>query len=76
VLLRDIAVVVLIVLVVRQIRRPELDLVRHRGAVDDPSGGVFDGAPDNPPRWLPARLRPAPAPLLPAESADSYPALR
>src|SRR4029078_10368349 len=42
VLLRDVAGVVLIVLVVRQIRRPELDLVRHRGAVDDPSGGVFD----------------------------------
>ena len=75
VLLRDIAVVVLIVLVIRQIRRPELDLV-HRHGVDDPSGGVFDGAPDNPARWLPTWLRPGPAPLLPAESADSYPALR
>ncbi len=70
VLLRDIAVVVLIVLVVRQIRRPELDLVRERG-VDDPSGGVFDRAPDNPPRWLPTWLRP-PAVPVPAESADSY----
>ena len=72
VLLRDIAVVVLIVLVIRQIRRPELDLVRHHGAVDDPSGGVFDRAPDNPPRWLPSWLRPAPAPLLPAENPDAY----
>ncbi len=60
VLLRDIAVVALIVLVIRQIRRPELDLVRHRGAVDDPAGGVFDRAPDNLPSWLPAWLRPRP----------------
>ena len=31
----------------------------HRGSVDDPSGGVFDGAPDAfPSRW-PQRLRPA-----------------
>jgi uncharacterized membrane protein len=70
VLLRDIAVVVLIVLVVRQIRRPELDLVRERG-IDDPSGGVFDRAPDNPPRWLPTWLRPPAAPVV-AQSADSY----
>ncbi len=59
VLLRDVAVVALIVLVIRQIRRPELDLVRRYG-VDDPAGGVFDRAPDDPPRWLPARLRPRP----------------
>jgi uncharacterized membrane protein len=67
VLLRDIAVVALIVLVIRQIRRPELDLVRHRGRIDDPSGGVFDGAPDAPPRWLPGWLRPRiDQPMLPA----------
>jgi uncharacterized membrane protein len=63
VLLRDVAVVTLCVLVIRQIYRPELDLVRHSGTsggrVDDPSGGVFEHAPDAPPRWLPDRLRPA-----------------
>ncbi|WP_234794181.1 glycosyltransferase family 87 protein [Mycolicibacterium flavescens] len=58
VLLRDIAVVGLCVLVIRQIYRPELDLVRARGEVDDPAGGVFDRAPDDPPRWLPDWLRP------------------
>ena len=58
VLLRDIAVVVLCLLVIRQIYRPELDLVRWNGRVDDPAGGPFDRAPDNPPRWLPDRLRP------------------
>jgi uncharacterized membrane protein len=46
------------VLVVRQIHRPELDLVRNRGRIDDPSGGVFNGARDAPPRWLPGWLRP------------------
>ena len=58
VLLRDIAVVGLCVLVIRQIYRPELDLVRWKGRIDDPAGGPFDRAPDNPPRWLPDRLRP------------------
>lgn len=69
VLLRDIAVVALVVLVVRQIRRPESDLVRRHG-VDDPSGGVFDRAPDDPPRWLPSWLRPAAA----VDSAVAAPA--
>lgn len=59
VLLRDIAVIALCALVIRQIHRPELDLVRCGGQVDDPSGGVFDRAPDAPPRWLPDWLRPA-----------------
>ena len=58
-LLRDIAVIALCALVIRQIYRPELDLVRNHGRIDDPSGGVFDGAPDRPPGWLPKRLRPA-----------------
>ena len=61
VLLRDVAVAGLCVLVTRQIRRPELDLVRWRGRVDDPSGGVFDDAPDDPPRWLPQSWRPGAA---------------
>ncbi|MBS1696146.1 MAG: DUF2029 domain-containing protein [Actinobacteria bacterium] len=68
VLLRDIAVVALCGLVIRQIYRPELDLVRDGGRVDDPSGGVFDGAPDDPPRWLPDWLRPYPRHrVVPAE---------
>jgi uncharacterized membrane protein len=58
VLLRDIAVMVLCALVIRQIYRPELDLVRHHGRIDDPTGGVFEDAPDAPPRWLPRILRP------------------
>jgi uncharacterized membrane protein len=60
VLVRDLAVVGLCALVIRQIYRPERDLVRAGGRVDDPAGGVFDGAPDEPPSWLPARLRPPP----------------
>ncbi|MDG4667285.1 glycosyltransferase family 87 protein [Mycobacterium sp. 236(2023)] len=59
VLLRDVAVVVLCALVIRQIYRPQLDLVRQDG-VDDPAGGIFDRAPDNPPGWLPDWLRPRP----------------
>ena len=58
VLIRDIAVVGLMVLVVRQIYRPAEDLVRMGGRADDPSGGVFDEAADSfPARW-PQQLRP------------------
>lgn len=60
VLLRDIAVVVLCALVIRQIYRPQLDLVRWHGRVDDPAGGPYDGAPDDPVRWLRGWLRPKP----------------
>jgi uncharacterized membrane protein len=59
VLLRDIAVVVLCALVVRQIYRTDEDLVRWQGRLDDPAGGPFDRAPDGPPGWLPDWLRPA-----------------
>jgi uncharacterized membrane protein len=59
VLLRDIAVVALCALVIWQIYRPDEDLVRWGGRVDDPAGGAFDRAPDAPPDWLPAWLRPA-----------------
>ena len=58
VLLRDIAVVGLCALVIHQIYRPEKDLVRFGGEIDDPAGGVFDRAPDDPPNWLPDWLRP------------------
>jgi uncharacterized membrane protein len=79
VLLRDVAVIGLCVLVVRQIHRPELDLVRNHGLVDDPSGGVFDGARDAPPGWLPAWLRPRtgsdqPHAVSPASGWGSAPA--
>ncbi len=59
VLLRDITVIGLCALVIRQIYHPELDLVRHHGRIDDPSGGVFDDAPDRQFGWLPKWLRPA-----------------
>ena len=45
VVVRDIAVIGLCALVVRQIYRPSEDLVRG-GGVDDPIGGVLDRAPD------------------------------
>ena len=57
VILRDLAVVALCALVIRQIYRPSEDLVRY-GFIDDPAGGGLDQAPDNPPSWLPAWLRP------------------
>jgi uncharacterized membrane protein len=58
VLARDIAVLLLCALVVRQIYRPDEDLVRWGGRIDDPSGGVFDRAGDAPPSWLGPWLRP------------------
>jgi uncharacterized membrane protein len=81
VLLRDIAVVALCALVIRQIYHPEEDLARWGGRVDDPAGGPFDRAPDAPPGWLPDWLRPAalrrsviPAP--PATETQPTPAAR
>ncbi len=48
VVVRDLVLIALMVAVVREIRRPDLDVVR-RGGVDDPAGGVLDGAPDREP---------------------------
>ena len=45
VVLRQAAVMVLAGLIVREIYRPKLDLVREAG-VDDPAGGLLDGVPD------------------------------
>ncbi len=45
VVIRDLVLCVLAGLVVREILRPELDVVRATGA-DDPAGGVLDGVPD------------------------------
>jgi uncharacterized membrane protein len=73
VLLRDLAVMALCALVIRQIYRPELDLVRDRGRIDDPTGGPFDGAVDDPPSWV--RLRPwqRPRPADPVHSPSAQP---
>ncbi|NUP25421.1 MAG: DUF2029 domain-containing protein [Nocardia sp.] len=57
VLLRDLAVIGLCALIIRQIYRPEQDLVR-RDRVDDPVGGVVDDAGDPLLPWLPEILRP------------------
>ena len=48
VLLRDLALLALAAAVVREVLRPEHDVVRAEGA-DDPAGGVLDGAPDRVP---------------------------
>ncbi len=50
--LRDLALLVFAGFVVRDVLRPEGDVVRADG-VDDPAGGVLDGAPDRSP---PARF--------------------
>ncbi|MFE3191368.1 glycosyltransferase family 87 protein [Nocardia sp. NPDC059240] len=57
VVLRDLAVVALCVLVIRQIYRPGEDPVRRDG-VDDPGGGILAHAPDPEQPWLPPALRP------------------
>ncbi len=75
--LRLITVAVLCGLVIREIWRPELDVVR-RTYPDDPDGGVLDGAPDA--SWVESlrrRLRVAPRPdpadNTPAETAPQTP---
>ncbi|MFD0360542.1 glycosyltransferase family 87 protein [Nocardia sp. GCM10030253] len=57
VLLRDLAVLALCVLIIRQIYRPDEDLVR-RDFIDDPAGGIVDRTPDPLLPWLPESLRP------------------
>ncbi|WP_433388865.1 glycosyltransferase family 87 protein [Micromonospora sp. KLBMP9576] len=65
--LRLATVVLLCVLVVREILRPESDAVRRTYA-DDPDGGPLDGAPDAPwlDRWR--RRRETPAELAPVSA--------
>ncbi|WP_330185605.1 glycosyltransferase 87 family protein [Nocardia sp. NBC_01503] len=58
--LRDITVIILCALVIRQIYCPGDDPVRRDG-VDDPGGGILDRAPDPAHPWLPPLLRPRPA---------------
>jgi uncharacterized membrane protein len=69
--LRDVAVMALCALVIRQIYRPDEDLVRWGGRVDDPAGGPFDRAHDVPPGWLPHGLRPPGLRRSPAPAADT-----
>ncbi len=45
VVFRDVVLLGLVALIVREIYRPELDVVRQDG-VDDPAGGLLDGVPD------------------------------
>jgi uncharacterized membrane protein len=59
VLVRDAALVLLMVLVVREVLRPGLDVVRRYGD-DDPAGGVLDQPAD--PAAGPAPNRPLPPP--------------
>jgi uncharacterized membrane protein len=56
--IRDLALLLLMGLVVRDVLRPQHDVVREDGS-DDPAGGVLDGAAD---RWdEPSGTLPAPA---------------
>ena len=64
VLLRDAALVLLAVLVIREMLRPDRDVVRRDGD-DDPAGGPLDGAPD---RHDPLSLADTPTAWSPAPS--------
>jgi uncharacterized membrane protein len=54
-LIRDVLLIALAGLIIRDIWHPELDDVRADGS-DDPGGGVFDGMPD--PEWSAPELLP------------------
>jgi len=58
--LRDLVLVWLSALVIRDVLRPRNDPVRASAPVDDPAGGVLDGAPDA--GWLRSPPVPWPAP--------------
>ena len=64
-LARDVLLLVLAGLIVREMWFPELDVVRADGD-DDPGGGGFDGAPDR-------HRRPADQPLVDLVEADGEP---
>jgi uncharacterized membrane protein len=68
VIVRDLTLLTLAGLVIREMWRPELDVVRS-GGLDDPGGGPYDGAADGP---LMTRLRsPAPREDQLVEASDS-----
>lgn len=60
IVVRDLLVIALCVLVIREVLDPSLDVVRRSG-LDDPAGGAFDGAPDRL-RIVSGRLRRLPPP--------------
>lgn len=62
IVVRDLVVLALCVLVIREILDPSLDVVRRSG-LDDPAGGDFDGAPDRL-RIVDGRLRRLPRPPI------------
>lgn len=64
-LIRDVLLLALAAMVVREMWCPWLDVVRSDGA-DDPGGGVFDGAPD-----AGLRRRAEPPPLLEVTAAPT-----
>ena len=72
VLLRDGLLVAYAVLVVRDVLRPAGDVVRADG-VDDPAGGVLDGAPDRRGRTAAARSPADPGPSV-GLSRSTHPA--
>jgi uncharacterized membrane protein len=66
--LRDLAVVVLMALVVRDVWRPDGDRVRRSWpGTDDPAGGVLDHAPD---RWTASSLLSTSRPSRPASRSN------
>jgi uncharacterized membrane protein len=56
--IRDLLLAIVMALVVREMLHPDVDVVRSEG-VDDPAGGVLDGAAD---RWRHAGRHPVAAP--------------
>ncbi|RMI34408.1 DUF2029 domain-containing protein [Nocardia stercoris] len=70
VIVRDLAVLVMCALVLRQIYRPAEDPVRRDG-LDDPAGGLLDGLPDPLLPWLPGFLQPRVAPVY-TEQVDGF----
>nr|WP_229659719.1 glycosyltransferase 87 family protein [Tersicoccus solisilvae] len=67
------ALIYLMAAVVREIRRPELDVVRRQG-IDDPQGGPFVRAGDVLP-WLAPGPGPRPDRVAPADTGDPQPRL-
>jgi len=69
-LIRDALLIALAVLVIREMWHPELDIVRSDG-LDDPAGGIFDGAADVPnPVWLLGRRPPVEEDVLSVDALD------
>jgi uncharacterized membrane protein len=76
-LLRDAMVILLVVLVVREILRPDRDLVRVAGD-DDPSGGPLENSVDrftlpSPPALWRKHRRPAPSDPVPSDGGEPEP---